>query len=53
MKNHAEALIFHTAVCAENVTNSPYPTGKTAYGSSNSNTFSEWRSKCEKRKLYF
>lgn len=58
MKNHAEALIFHTAVCAENVTNSPYPTGKTAYaafscGSSNSNTFSEWRSKCEERKLYF
>jgi len=31
---------FHTTVCAENVTNSPYPTGETAYadfscGSSN------------------
>ena len=24
MKNNADAIIFHTAICAENVTNSSY-----------------------------
>ena len=42
MKNNADALIFHTAICAENVTNSLYPTRETVYadfscGSSNVN----------------
>lgn len=42
MKNHTEVLIFHTAICAENVTNSPDPTRETAFavfscGSSNIN----------------
>ncbi len=42
VKNNAEALIFHTAICAEDVTNSLYPTRETAYadfscGSSNVN----------------
>lgn len=42
MKNNADAIIFHTAVCAENVTSCFYPIGETAfadfsYGSSNVN----------------
>lgn len=40
MKNHADALIFQLAICAENATNSTYPTRETAFadfscGSSN------------------
>ncbi len=31
MENQADVLIFQSAVCAENVTNSLYSTGKTAY----------------------
>ena len=42
MKNNADAIIFHTDIGAENVTNIPYPTRKTTFvdfscGSSNVN----------------
>ena len=47
MKNCIDMPIFHRAICAENVTNSPYPTRETALQISlavpRTKTFSEWR----------
>ncbi len=47
MKNCIDMPIFHRTICAENVTNSPYPTRETALQISlavpRTKTFSEWR----------
>ena len=58
MKNYTDVLIFHTRICAENVTNIFYPTRKIAFadfscGSSNVNVlgiedYNEWNEE-EKR----
>ena len=49
VKNNADAIIFHTAICAENVTNLPWCDNRNCIrkfllrDSSNEKAFSEWR----------